>query len=316
MANAFIKAEKVVRTMLGVLEREITLANLVWRDAGGSFAGAANDTISMRLPAYTTARTRALRATSAITIDDLDETVVDLKLTDNVYKGVFVTDEELTLDIESIADQVISPITHAVARKVEELLADTMLGATYAKQFALDPSDPYVGIVQARIALNNANVPMGDRFLAVGTNVEAALLTSDRLSLVINSGSDTALREATVGRVAGFTVVSHPALPPDVAIAAHKTAFVLSMQAPVKPDGVPWGATETFAGMSMRVIRDYDPTTLRDRLIANVFCGSSVVNDSGDFDDNDKFVPSEDGQDTPILVRAVGLELPGSVFSS
>lgn len=316
MANEFIKAQKVVATALGMLEREITLPALVWRDAGGSFRGVLNDTISIRLPAFATARTRPLRGGRPITIDSLDETKVDVTLDKDVYKAIAVTDEELTLDIVDFGMQVLTPIVHAVARGVEESLAATMTGATYTQHVPINPADPYLAIVDARVKLNNANVPMSDRFLACGTNVEAALLKSDRVSLVLNSGSDTALREATVGRIAGFTVVSHPALDPNVAIAAHKTAFVLSMQAPVAPDGVTWSASQSFAGMAMRAIRDYDFVNVQDRILADVFVGSNVVKDRGTIGSDGKFTPSVTGTDAPVFVRAVALEMSGHVLSS
>src|SRR5690606_34951668 len=43
-----IKPEVVVSAALGILSREVVLPALVWRDAGGDFAGAKDDTISIR----------------------------------------------------------------------------------------------------------------------------------------------------------------------------------------------------------------------------------------------------------------------------
>ena len=54
-------------TALGLLTRESALPRTVWRDPVGDFAGAKNDTISVRLPAYAPARTRVLRSGSART---------------------------------------------------------------------------------------------------------------------------------------------------------------------------------------------------------------------------------------------------------
>lgn len=312
MANEFIKAEKVVRTALGMLEREIVLPGLVWRDAGGSFKGAKDDTISIRLPAFTNARTRTLRAGTPITVDELDETKVDVTLDTDVYKAVGVTDEEMTLDIENFGVQVLTPMVHSVARGVEDSLTDTIEGAPYEVELDLDEDDPYLSLVDARIALNKHSVPMSGRGLVCGSSVEAAILKSDRLSKFDQSGSDSALREAMIGRIAGFTAVSAPALDPEVAIAFHRTAFVLSMQAPVVPDGVTWGTAETFAGMAMRVIKDYDFINTRDRCLADVFIGSNFTQDRGTIDAEGRFVPSDDGADDPILVRAIKLSLAGS----
>lgn len=316
MANAFIKAEQVIAQMLGVLERDTVLANLVWRDIpDGAFRGAKNDTVSLRLPAYTTARTRVLRGGAPIVIDDLDETKVDVTLDTHVYKAVGVSDEEMTLDIVNFGEQVTASAMGSVVRKVDDALATEMGSADPEVTIDLDEDDPYLGLVDARIALNNASVPPSQRFLAVGSSVEAAILKSDRLSKFDQAGSSDAMREAVIGRIAGFTAVSTPGLDPDIAIASHRSGFILSLVAPVVPQGAAWGQMQTYRGMSLRVLRDYDPAGASgpvDRLLTDTFMGTGVTMDRGTIDGDGKFQPSVDGDDDPILVRAVKLTLGGS----
>ncbi|HYF74058.1 MAG TPA: hypothetical protein VD864_14605, partial [Nocardioides sp.] len=112
MANSFIKPERIAAQALGLLEREIVLPALMWRNAGGDFAGAAGDTITIRVPARTTARTRVLRGARAyntsvtsadgttdtnvagagiITMDELTETSVDVTLDTDVYNAIPIT---------------------------------------------------------------------------------------------------------------------------------------------------------------------------------------------------------------------------------
>jgi hypothetical protein len=316
VAVTTVKAEQVVAQMLGVLERDTVLANLVWRGVPDSaFKGAKNDTVSLRVPAYTSARTRTLRSGTQIVVDDLDETKVDITLDTHVYKAIGVSDEEMTLDIVNFGEQVTAPAMSSVVRKIDDQLATEMDLAAPEVWVDFNEADPWTGLIDARIALNNANVPPSDRFLALGSNIEAALLKSDRLSQVQLSGSADALREATIGRIAGFTAVSVPGLNPDVAIAAHRTAFALSLVAPIVPQGAAWGTTQTYRGMSLRVLRDYDPTGSGgpvDRLLTDTFMGTGTVADRGTIDADGKFQPSEDGTDDPILVRAVKLTLGGS----
>ena len=319
MANAFIKAEQVIAQMLGVLERELVLANLVWKDPIPSFKGAKDDTVSIRLPAFTSARTRVMRSGTALTVDELDETKVDVVLDTHVYKAIGVSDEEMTLDIVDFGQQITAPAMNSVVRKVDDALATEMSAATYEVEETLDEADPYLGILAARIALNKANVPASQRFLAIGSDVELALLGSERLSKFESTGdsANSALREATIGRIAGFTAVSVPGLDPDIAVAGHKTAFVLSLVAPDVPAGATWGEKRTHQGMSLRVLRDYDPTPAaggppKDRLLTDTFMGTGVTNDRGTIDADGRFVPTESGADDPILVRAVKLELTGS----
>jgi hypothetical protein len=319
VANGFIKAEQVVSQMLGVLERETVLAGLVWKDPIPSFRGAKNDTVSIRLPAFMSARTRVMRSSTALTVDELDETKVDLTLDTHVYKAIGVTDEEMTLDIVNFGQQITAPAMNSVVRKVDDALATEMSGATYEVSEVLDEDDPYLGILAARIDLNNANVPASGRFLAVGSDVELALLGSERLSRFDSTGDsgNSALRDATIGRIAGFTAVSAPGLDPDIAVAAHRTAFVLSLVAPEVPTGAKWGQKRTHQGMSLRVLQDYDPTPAaggppKDRLLTDTFMGTATVADRGEIDEDGRFVPTEDGTADPIVVRAVKCTLGGS----
>lgn len=288
MANSFIKANKIAPTALGLLEREIILPALVWRDAGGSFVGAAGDTISIRVPARTTARTRTLRGTRGtasegegiIQMDSLTEHKVDVTLDEDIYNAVPITDEELTLDISDFGAQILAPQVRAVAEGLENKLAATMLDATYKTSIPLSPAAVYDGMVDARKALNVANVPMNDRIVVLGAGMEAMFLKDDHLNKVDQSGSDSALRDATIGRIAGFgLVVVSNALPEDVGFAFHRTAYVLSMQAPAVPSGATDGASTTYQGLAMRVLRDYDLRNLQDRQVVDVYAGTNIVAD-------------------------------------
>lgn len=291
MPNSFIKAERIAATALGLLQREIVLPGCVWRNAGGSFQGAAGDTITIRIPARASARVRNLRGNRTadfngagiITLDDLAETSVDITLDQEVYHGARVTDEELTLDITSFADQILVPQVRAVAEGLEDKLADTMTGASYAATIDIAGSGNDVvfdAMVDARKFLNVHNVPTNDRLVVVGPGMEARFLKDDHLNHYDNSGSDSALRDATIGRIAGFNqVVVSNALPEDVGFAFHRTAFVLSTQAPLVPAGVPFGASQSYQGLGMRWIRDYDPGNLQDRSILGCYAGTGIIAD-------------------------------------
>jgi hypothetical protein len=312
MSNTFIKATKVVNTALGVLMRETVLPNLVWRDAGGDFQGAYGDTITIRVPAYVTARTRTLRAGTPISVDDLTETSVDVKIDTDVYKGIGVTDENLTLDITDFNTQVLSPILRAVVMGIEDELADTISGATYALTQNFSKTKPLDSILSARRALNDCYVPASGRVLAVGSEIEQYILQDLAKRNVAAPASQDALTDATLAtNFGGFQVVQSNALAPDEAYAFHKTAFVLSSKAPVVPDGASWGASQSAGGFAIRVIKDYDPLYLKDRCIGSCWIGSEAVYDDGDLNNDGQFVPEDgSGSGSPILVRAVKLSIP------
>lgn len=306
----FIKAERVVRTALGLLEREVVLPRLVWRDAAGDFRGAKDDTISIRLPAYAVAQTRALRSGATRNKSSLHQRKVDVTLDTDVYLDVPITDEELTLDIEDFGADVLNPVISGVARGLEDVLVTEITSATYANEFAIDLSDLKGSFAYARELLNKAQVPAGGRTLLVGSEVDSALIQLDNLVKFGESGTTDTLREATVGRVYGFDIVVSNEIAPDEAFAFHRTAYILNSRAPIVPAGAPWGATQSFAGFAIRTVRVFDPDEVEDRFIADAWIGTNVVTDSGSLDGNGVFTPAEDPDDSgasDLFVRAVHL---------
>jgi len=317
MANVFTKAERIVSTLLGLLERDTVLAQRVWRDAAGDFRGAKDDTITIRLPAYLKANKRVLRSGTSRDESVLTERGVDVKLTDDLYVKIPITDEELTLDIESFSRQVIAPAASAIVRAIEDEVLDELVAPTYQHTQTIDPADPVKAIFAARRNLNDSRVPMNDRSLAVGSAVEEVLLTSDRLLDADVSGSTLALREATIGRIAGMLAFAVPGLDPDKAYAFHRTAYVLSSRAPMIPGSLggleePRAAVGTFEGFAIRTAQVLDGDSVEDKFNADVFTGTNHVLDAGAFDADGLFEPAVDPEESgadDLFIRGVELEL-------
>lgn len=293
---AFLTAERIVSAALGLLTRESSLPRTVWRDPVGDFAGAKNDTISVRLPAYAPARTRTLRSGATRTKDSLNERKVDLTLDTDIYKDVGISDEQMNLDIRDFGTQVLNPIAQGVVQEITSQLADEMSGATYAKSigFTYASDDAWVDmILAAREYLNKAHVPMSDRFLACGAGIETALLSTDLFVKANESGGTDALSDAVIGRKGGFTIVTAPELAPDEAFAYHRTAYAMSNKAPAVPAGVGYGAMRSQDGFAMRMVRGFDLDSVEDRTIFDSWLGVTAVTDEGYFDANGIWVPSE-----------------------
>jgi hypothetical protein len=291
MANAFLKAEKIISQGLGLLQRELILPRLVTRYGKADFVGTKNDTVNIRIPSLLTAREYEWRTrTNPITFDDLEETTIPITLNKHVYSAVAITDEELTLDIASWGEQVARPQIRAVAEKLESYIATLMdTGTDYAHEVTYtEDSDPdartfYKALVQARKFLNQENVPASGRVVVLGANVEAAALNTTHLVKADESGDTSVLRDATIGRIAGFTVIGNVnSIDADAAYAFHPTAFAFANVAPEVPSGVPSGAGMTFESLALRWIRDYDPNFLRDRSVYSSFAGTASVEDKRD----------------------------------
>lgn len=323
MANSFLKPSVIAAAALGLLERELVLPRLMWRMGIEDFRGAANDTVTVRVPARTTAREYEWRTRSApIVLDELSETSIPVTLSKHPYSAVAVTDEELTLDITSFGEQVLRPQVRAVAEKLETYAYAAMNGADLhwpviapgagdspggggtTAEYDNDAKDILVALVEARRRLNVMNVPVAGRVIVVGADIEAILLNGSQLLDASAAGSDGALRDAQIGRLYGMPIFTSNALPTDEAWVFHPTAFVLAVVAPVVPDGVTMGSSQSFEGLAMRWIRDYDPNYLRDRSVVSAFAGYASVEEDPD--------PNSAVGDQAENVRAVKINLSGS----
>lgn len=280
MANTFVTPEQRVAAALGILDHEIVLPRLVTRSYDAAFGGKIGDTINVTVPGRVTARDYEWRTRNAdIITDDIAEDSYTVELDKHPYSAVRVTDEELTLDIADFGMQVLDPQMRAVAEKLEAYLATEIEGGTYATSLVMSASEPWDTVINARKALNDADVPRGGRIFLVGSAVEAALLKDPDLKRVDDAGSDSVLRDATVGRLGGFTVVGSNSINENHAYAFHPSAYVLATVAPVVPSGVAEGARSEFAGLAMRWIRDYETARLRDRSVVSAFAGTTSVLD-------------------------------------
>jgi hypothetical protein len=286
VANVFLKAEQIVATGLGMLQRELVLTRLINRLAQVDFRGAKNDTVNLRVPSILTAREYAWRndRSSPIVLDELEELSIPVSLNHDVYSAVAVTDEQLTLDIVDFADQVLSPQVRAVAERIETIVADVMLAAPVKSTLDYDDyADGIAVLVEARRLLNIANVPVAGRVVVLGANLEADFLNEEKLQRVDASGNDDALRDAVIGRIAGFTVIGNVnGISPWAGYAFHPSAFGYANVAPAIPAGAPFGAAQSYQGLAMRWIRDYDTMYLRDRSVVSSFAGAASINDERD----------------------------------
>lgn len=303
MANSFLKPQVIANTTMGLLERELVLGSLVWTDHGIDFAGSEGDAVTLRVPARTNARSYAWRndRSTAIVTDELAEDRQVVSLDQHIYNAVNVTDEELTLDIDNFGSRVLDPQARAIATELDGRIAAMIEGAPYVgTPIAVDEENPHAGAVDAFTALNVNHVGRQGRVMLAGSNFEAALLKSRQLADASQSGSDGALREATVGRFAGFTVVGSTLIDPDAAYAFVPSAFLVATRAPAIPAGVAFGAGASHAGYAMRWVRDYDSSHAQDRSLVSTFAGFNIM--------LDRETPGDLASDM-VLKRAVKLEL-------
>lgn len=293
--SEFIKQQqKLVSAALPLLKRQLILSAFIDKQSGADFQGAQGDVLNIRRPAVLAARSEAITRskTRSILTDEIVESTIQVKLDTHVYSAVDITDAEATLDIESFAAQILAPQVESIASDLDLKVRDALEtlpdlkdanGATVVIGRNADPEAQAkairFAIPKLRRKLNDNHVPAGGRVLLVGSEIESLLIGDPHLTKLDESGTTDALREASVGRLYGFTIVGSDVIEPDEMIAVHPTAFKLALIAPVAPAGAAFASSQSANGVAMRYIRDYNSDKAMDRSFLSVYSGISPVLD-------------------------------------
>ena len=282
--NSPYTPEQIARVALSLVRGDLVLSRTINRDFEAEFRGGVGFSVNVRKPATLTARKQALRGKNVsygagITADRVAESVVPVQLSNMIYSAVDVSDEDLTLNLEDFSRQILAPQITAVAEACEDEVVTLMQSVPGDETLgdAYDVSNPQKTFTAARKALRDLRVPASNLYAAVGTGVYQDLLDAQALRAVDQSGSDGALRDATVGRLHGFTVIECNRLDENEMVFYHRDAFTLAIRAPRVPEGVASGASVSGDGFAMRYIRDYDSSLLADRSIISTFIGTKVM---------------------------------------
>lgn len=273
---ALVTAQGISSLAVALLTRALVLPMSVSRVPGGEFAGDNGDTITVRVRTPRAARTQASPG-ATITYDALNETPVDVTLS-HLYDAARLTDEDLSLNLVDFGAQVTEPQVASVATGAEDRLAAAMNAVT-PDAVSVTSGTLDATLIDAREALSEANVPASDRFLACSPDIISLMLGLDKFVRADAVGDGTAIREATMGRIYGFTVLESNGLTAGTALGYHRSGFVFANRTPVPPRGLPSNqtATATGGGVSMRQIFQYQPDILSDASVLSTFAGAAVV---------------------------------------
>jgi hypothetical protein len=289
MAVLKAKQEKIVPFFLELLQREQLLSMLITRIGGDQFVGALGDTVTLRTNDRLTAVARQYTwrtRPAPIVLDDISgyEDGIPIKLDTHLYSATGLTDEHMTLDEIQFASEVLQPQAEAVGRELNARALAAFRAADWKRSFTVAAGiDPHKVAVEARRLLDADKVaPQSGRFFLIGSDIAAEWLVSDRLSKYDWNGEvgTPAVRNATIGQLAGSPVIVHNELNPDEAYYLHRGSLVLANMAPRVPTGAVAGRTGVnAAGFAARWIQDYDAAYLTDRSIVSTFSGISEIKD-------------------------------------
>lgn len=284
MANVLYTPEQAAKATLTSLRWLTNLPRTVRQDFSAEFVAGRGQTVNVLGPVNAgaakvyTAANRAARA--AIEFNELGQTWFPVKLENQLYNAVRLPDDFATFTLENLTKQVLIPQAESVVDAIAAPLVTQMVAiATDVSipQVAPDGSNIVQVLIKARKVLNERKVTANGRWFAVGADIEAAILSLPQLQKVNESGSSEVLREATIGRLFGFTIVADPALPSDFGIAYHTDAFAHVTRPSRAPEGAAKSASVAQDGFALRWIQHYNPLQLEDQSVVDTFFGATTL---------------------------------------
>lgn len=308
-----IKTQKAVNAVIGVLKQELVVPNLFQRRDISVFKGSLGDTVTQRFPGNLPWREYNFRndRTDPIVFDTLTEATATITVGDRIYSATHLTDEQRDFDdlsIEQLTPVMAQAVVDGIAAKTKQALA----AQTYPVTIGNAQGNLRGALVEARKVLNALKVPVPNRTLLVGSDFESAMLLDEKLTLAQNVGdarANSALSDATLGRVYGFNVVLDPSLAPGDAIALQGDSFALYSGAASIPRSA-LGAVKSYGGYSLRLIRSYEQTRFIDLASVDTYLGIAPIKDRlVSYDETTKLWELTDDQ---YFVRAIKLQLDGS----
>ena len=284
MAHTLYTPEQAAKATLSSLRWLTNLPRTVRQDFSKEFVAGRGQTVNVLGPisagdakVYTQANRTAR---DAIQFNDITQTWFPVTLEDQIYNAVRLPDDWATFTLTDLTKQVLIPQAESVVDELAApLVAEMSAVVTDAKIPTVDPDGSNIMqvLIKARQVLNERHIPSDQRFFAVGADIEAAILSLPQLQKVNESGTSEVLRNATIGRLFGFTIVADPALPAGFGIAYHRDAFAHVTRPSRQPEGAAKSATVAQDGYSLRWIQHYNPLQLEDQSVVDTFYGATTL---------------------------------------
>lgn len=293
MAHTLYTPQQAARSTLAAIRYLTALPRTVNQNFSQEFVAGRGRTVDIPLPVsvgdarvYTQANRTAR---DAIVFDEADQDTKPVTISDQVYKALRLPDDFATFDLQSFERQLAVPMAESVVDGITSPLITAMEATDVATvgeavpELEPDGSNARDVLIALRRVLNTRTfngrrAPATNRYVAVGANAEAAILSDELLQKVNESGDGgDMLRNAVIGRLFGFTILADATLDADSIIAYHSDAFVHVTRPSRNPDGAAWSQTIAQDGFALRMIKHYNPLQLEDQVVVDAFVAADAL---------------------------------------
>lgn len=228
MANTFLTPQIIAVEALRLLTSNLVYRDLVHTDFSKEFQKV-GDTVNVRKRNLIHSKNYN---GSTITVQDITETPVPVKLDRIRDTSVKVSSKDMTLSIKDFSTQVLEPIMLGMAQDIDSDIAAALLG--WAGDTVSKTANPtnLADIASLAKKLDAKKVPNTERSLVLCPDHKYSYALTDNLSKVSYAGDNETLREALLGKVYSLvTYMSQNNPDTNAATAGTATAYKVALTA-------------------------------------------------------------------------------------
>ncbi len=203
---------------------------------------------------------------------------------------VAVGEEDFTrsLQPDSVLPGYVTDGVIVLGEKIETSLANRAHDLTHSIVAGLSSNTPYEDFIDVRTDMVKRNIPkLATRYAYVHPDFVGQVLKQDAVLDPKVATGERALTEGAIGRIAGFDTFEGQLVAEDGSPAKKqnlfylRNAFVLATRPLLQPDGlgVQASVVQDENGLSIRVIRAYDPKQMAVIISLDILFGTAVLDD-------------------------------------
>ena len=202
MANQFITVKEIARQILPRLIENLVFPNLIHKDFSEEYVTGKGATIQVKKPVILTAK--EFNESEGTSAQDVKEESVDVTLDKLATVDVEFGAIQRATNVDDLNRLFLEPAAVALAEKINSDGLFLYKDIPYAVGTAGTTPSKLTDLANVRKMLNTNKVPVAGRVAVWDPEADANFTTIDAIVNAEKSGSTSALREGSIGRIFGL----------------------------------------------------------------------------------------------------------------